>query len=49
MRRSESRWLNYRWRLDPIRQKKAVGMAVKGKVEVRRWSKLGERMANESG
>jgi exodeoxyribonuclease V alpha subunit len=31
-----------------VGQKKAVGMAVKGKVEVRRWSKLGERMAKVS-
>ncbi len=30
-----------------VGQKKAIGMAVKGKVEVRRWSKLGERMAGD--
>ncbi len=28
-----------------VGQKKAVGMAVKGKVETRRWSKLAEWMA----
>ena len=28
-----------------VGQKKAVGMAVKGKVESRRWSKLAEWMA----
>ncbi len=29
-----------------VGQKKAVGMAVKGKVETRRWSKLAEWMAD---
>ncbi len=28
-----------------VGEKKAVGMAVKGKVETRRWSKLAEWMA----
>jgi exodeoxyribonuclease V alpha subunit len=27
-----------------VGQKKAIGMAVKGRVEGRRWSKLGERL-----
>jgi len=28
-----------------VGQKKAIGMAVKGRVERRRWSKLGELLA----
>ena len=32
-----------------VGQKQAVGMAVKGKVETRRWSKLAEWLANDPG